>query len=292
MYAGKCRYPDEIKALQQEEAARQAQARALAEERRRIEEARRRQESETRKRQEEQRAREQEELRRREEEQRAREQEELRRREEEQRAREQEELRRREEEQRRASLMPEEGLINTPLPLSIALPEDYGIASVTLRYKSPASNRWLKLPALKLPASEGRVRFGAIVPCKDTKIPGPLRFHFIPKDDGEEPILLKDTGSVDEPFVVELKGKIDGAQPSFPGKRPPTPCRSAEECPPDDAVCNASKSVAGDSDKVAEYSDKKGWGANCDSTSECRSGLTCKKGVCEQGGDAPPPEEG
>src|SRR5204863_5917924 len=67
--------------------------------------------------------------------------------------------------------------------------------------------------------------------------------------------------------------QIEGDKPHLPGKSPPAQCRPKEDCPPGLPGCPEAKGPRGD----------KGWGATCEQTQECQSGLVCLNGTCEEG---------
>ncbi|MCA9624756.1 MAG: hypothetical protein KC731_37290, partial [Myxococcales bacterium] len=80
-------------------------------------------------------------------------------------------------------------------------------------------------------------------------------------------------GTRKRPLVVKIKNQIDGKQPSLPGEKPPEACQTAADCPPDFPGCTPTKTPGGG----------KGWGASCEENKECREGLICLNGFCEQG---------
>ena len=76
-------------------------------------------------------------------------------------------------------------------------------------------------------------------------------------------------GTKSKPFEFNIVGKTDAEPPAFPDRDAPARCAEEVECPPDFPGC---KSGGGGT---------KGWGASCESTSECQGGLACVDGSCE-----------
>ena len=113
--------------------------------------------------------------------------------------------------------------------------------------------------------------FGGVIPCSQLSTTGELKLYIIVKDKEGDPIAT--AGTRKEPLTVEIKNKLDGDQPSLPGQDPPEQCVAKGDCPPDFPGCTPSGGGRGD----------KGWGASCDETKECRAGLVCLNGSCEQG---------
>ncbi len=182
-----------------------------------------------------------------------------------------------------------EQTVNTPIPVYIEIPEDVGATKATLRYKPFGANKWKSLEMRKV--SKG---FGVEVPCEDVTTTGDIKYYVIAKDDAGEQVAT--AGSLKEPYKVPVKNEIEGEAPSLPGKKPPEQCRPKEDCPPGLPGCpgaGGSKTEGG-----SEKRGDKGWGATCDATPECKEGLVCVNGACEEGkggdagGDAKPAGDG
>lgn len=175
---------------------------------------------------------------------------------------------------------PTEQAVNTPVPIYIELKEDIGATKVTLRYKPFGSKKW---KALEMPqVGDG---FGVEIPCEDVTTTGDVKYYIVAKDDAGDPVGT--AGSLKSPHRVPIKNDIDEA-PSLPGKKPPQKCAAKEDCPPGLPGCPDAKGKGGPRGE-------KGWGASCEATSECSSGLICLNGTCEEdkssgdddGGDGP-----
>jgi len=81
-------------------------------------------------------------------------------------------------------------------------------------------------------------------------------------------------GSSKEPFRTTIKNEIDGEAPKLPGKKPPKQCKAKEDCPPGLPGCEDKRGGGKRGDK--------GWGSSCDQTAECKQGLMCLNGACEE----------
>lgn len=165
-----------------------------------------------------------------------------------------------------------EQTVNTPIPVYIEIPDDVGAAKATLRYKPFGANKWKSLEMHKV--SKG---FGVEIPCDDVTTTGDIKYYVIAKDDAGEQVAT--AGSLKQPHKVPVKNEIEGEAPSLPGKKPPEQCRPKEDCPPGLAGCPG---IGGKTDLGAKRGDK-GWGASCDATQECKDGLACVNGSCEEG---------
>lgn len=166
-----------------------------------------------------------------------------------------------------------EQTVNTPVPVYIEIPDDVGATKATLRYKPFGANKWKSLEMRKV--SKG---FGVEIPCEDVTTTGDIKYYIIAKDDAGEQVAT--AGSLKEPYKVPIKNEIEGEAPSLPGKKPPEQCRPKEDCPPGLPGCPG---AGGKSEGGGEKRGDKGWGATCDSTQECKEGLACVNGACEEG---------
>jgi hypothetical protein len=75
-------------------------------------------------------------------------------------------------------------------------------------------------------------------------------------------------GSISNPMVFTVVANSTEPPPSFPDQAAPSRCAEPTECPPDFPGCHA-----GRGDKV--------WGDTCESNDQCRQGLACVNGACE-----------
>lgn len=181
-----------------------------------------------------------------------------------------------------------EQTVNTPIPVYVEIPDDVGAAKATLRYKPFGGRKWKSLEMHKV--SKG---FGVEIPCDDVTTTGDIKYYIIAKDDAGEQ--LATAGSLKQPHKVPVKNEIEGEAPSLPGKKPSEQCRPKEDCPPGLPGCPG---IGGKVDVGAKRGDK-GWGASCDATQECKEGLACVNGSCEEGkgpdsggGDSAPSSSG
>jgi hypothetical protein len=165
-----------------------------------------------------------------------------------------------------------EQAVNTPVPVYVEIPEDIDATKVTLRYKPFGAKKW---KALEMePVGDG---FGVEIPCEDVTTTGDIKYYIVTKDDAGDPVGT--AGSLKAPYRVPIKNEIDEA-PSLPGKKPPKKCAAKEDCPPGLPGCPEARKGAGGGDKKRG---DKGWGASCEETNECSSGLVCLNGTCEEG---------
>ncbi|WP_437668664.1 hypothetical protein [Sorangium sp. So ce131] len=166
-----------------------------------------------------------------------------------------------------------EQAVNTPVPVYIEIPEEIDASKATLRYKPFGSQKWKSLEM-------GRVGdgFGVEIPCEDVTTTGDIRYYIILRDEAGDPVGT--AGSLKAPHRVPIKNEIE-TEPSLPGQEPPKRCAAKEDCPPGLPGCpEAGGGKRGD----------KGWGASCDETTECQSGLVCLNGTCEQGAEGGAPD--
>lgn len=162
-----------------------------------------------------------------------------------------------------------EQTINTPVPIYIEIPEEYGAEAATLKYKPFGATSWKTLNMKRM--GDG---FAAEVPCSATSTTGDLKYYIIAKDGSGDQV--GQSGTLKAPYKVSIKHEIDSESPAFPGQDPPNQCASKEDCPP---------GLPGCPDGKAEKRGDKGWGATCEDTLECKSGFICLNGSCEEGSD-------
>lgn len=163
---------------------------------------------------------------------------------------------------------PAEQIVNTPVPIYIEIPEEVGAVKATLRYKPFGGNKWKTLEMPKI--GNG---FGAEIPCEDVTTTGDIKYFIIAKDDAGDPVGT--AGSMKEPYKVPIKNEIEDEPKPLPGKKAPEECSVKENCPPGLPGCpggTAGGGARGD----------KGWGSTCEATPECKEGLVCLNGTCEE----------
>jgi hypothetical protein len=157
---------------------------------------------------------------------------------------------------------PKEALVNTPLQLYME-PSDE-VSKVLLKYLPFGATQWKSVDMSKM--GKG---YGAEIPCDDTGTTGDLKFYFaLIGTDGEA---AGSVGTKKDPFRVPVKNDLDGGVPHFPGKKGPAQCKEKADCPPGLEGCPSG----------VKHGDK-GWGSSCELSSECKEGLTCLNGSCEE----------
>jgi hypothetical protein len=177
---------------------------------------------------------------------------------------------------------PTESAVDTPLPIYVEPSEEVPLSKVTLRYKPFGASQYQSIEMKKM--GKG---YGVEIPCKELGTTGDLKYFFaFTGADGEAAGGL---GSLKEPFKVAIKSEIEGDAPRLPGKKPPAKC-NVTDCPPDMPGC-VDKKAGGGGEKRGE----KGWKSPCEATSECKEGLACLNGTCEEssggGGEEPGKED-
>jgi hypothetical protein len=157
---------------------------------------------------------------------------------------------------------PKEAQVNTPLQLYMEPPDE--VSKVVLKYMPFGATQWKSLDMAKM--GKG---YGAEIPCDDTGTTGDLKFYFA--EVGTDGDVAGSVGTKKDPFRVPVKNELDATQPHFPGKKPPAQCKEKADCPPGLEGCPSG----------AKHGDK-GWGSSCELSSECKEGLTCLNGSCEE----------
>ncbi len=157
---------------------------------------------------------------------------------------------------------PKEALVNTPLQLYIEPTDE--VSKILLKYQPFGATEWKSIQMSKV--GKG---YGGEIPCIDTGTTGDLKYYFALFGPDGEP--SGGVGSKKDAFKVPVRNEIDGAIPHFPGKKSPTQCKEAADCPPGLEGCPSGQKHG-----------PKGWGASCEQPSECQEGLTCLNGACEE----------
>lgn len=167
---------------------------------------------------------------------------------------------------------PAESQVNTPLALYVEPTDEVPLSKVTLRYKPFGATQYKSVELKKL--GKG---YGGEVPCEDVTTTGDIKYFFaFTGADGEAAGGL---GSNKEPFRTTIKNEIEGEAPKLPGKKPPTQCKEKGDCPPGLPGCDAApKSGGGACSKRLD----KGWGSSCEQACDCKEGLSCLNGTCEE----------
>ena len=163
---------------------------------------------------------------------------------------------------------PPESQVNTPLPIYVEPSDEVPLSKVTLRYKPFGAAQYKSVEMKKV--GKG---YAAEIPCEDVTTTGDLKYFFaFTGADGEAAGSL---GSNKEPFKTTIKNELEGDAPKLPGKKPPEQCKEKGDCPPGLPGCDSGKSSS------VKRGDK-GWGSSCDATPECKEGLACLNGTCDE----------
>jgi hypothetical protein len=160
-----------------------------------------------------------------------------------------------------------EQMVNTPVPIFVQVPEGMNVGKLIVMYK-PFGGEWKKLELQK----RGNDWTG-LIPCAELGTTGDLKYYVKALDASGDQIAA--VGSLNQPFVTKIKNQLDSDPPHLPKQPPPAQCAAKEDCPPGLPGCPAGPKKRGD----------KGWGATCESSNECQTGLICKSGQCEEGKD-------
>jgi hypothetical protein len=140
---------------------------------------------------------------------------------------------------------------------------DEEVTSVELRYKAFGAETWKSVKMEHKGQS-----FRAQIPCDATQTAGVLKLYVHGKNaTGADTV---NWGSKSEPIEISLVEQSTMEPPSFDDADAPPRCAAKEICPPDFPGCDSGKSGG-----------TKDWGAECDNSSECKSGLLCMDGTCE-----------
>lgn len=159
---------------------------------------------------------------------------------------------------------PAPGEVETRRPIPVECTTDDEVTSVELRYKAFGEEKW---KTARMERKGGSFR--ATVPCDATQTSGVLRLYAQGKDAKGETV--SNWGNKNEPTEIQLVEQTSADPPSFDGVEPPARCAAKEICPPDFPGCDSGGKSGGTLD----------WGASCDNSSECKSGLLCIDGTCE-----------
>jgi hypothetical protein len=153
--------------------------------------------------------------------------------------------------------------VRRPLPFSCSVTKE-GVDQVELRYKAPGRKKWTKVRFRR----SGQDYTGEI-PCTALTRHGTLRLSLVGLDADDKP--LARIGGV-QIAVVEASNQ---PPPALPGREPPMRCYDPQDCPNElkgSPACPGTKAVPG----------ARTWGAACEKTSQCQTGLACVSGTCDK----------
>jgi hypothetical protein len=156
--------------------------------------------------------------------------------------------------------------VQTRRSVPVACSGDGEAISMSLRFREFGADEWTTVIMKKV----GDYYQGEI-PCAATHTAGPLHYFVVATDSAGDPV---DTfGSKSEPIIIMLGANVTDEPPAFPGQVAPGRCAAKEICPPDFPGCGEDQGVA--------HRGNKEWGASCEQSAECASGLLCVEGSCE-----------
>ncbi len=150
---------------------------------------------------------------------------------------------------------PTEQVINTPIPIFVGLDEETAkkVTSMSLSYvpSDASTSRRQKM-------EKAGKAFRGTIPCSATTKKGEVQYWVTAKDKNDA--VVGQLGSEDEPLTIEIKAKLDGDPPSWPGFSPPEKCAGNEPTPED---LRAKSSLR-----------------QCVDTSDCPTNEKCTTGEC------------
>jgi hypothetical protein len=165
---------------------------------------------------------------------------------------------------------PPESQVNTPVPIYVEPSDEVPLAKVVLKYKPFGETQYKSVELKKV--GKG---WGGEIPCDGVTTTGDIRYFFAyTGTDGEAAGSL---GSSKEPFKTTIKNDLEGDPPRLPGRKPPDQCKRKEDCPPGLQGCPEAGAKP-----PTKHGDKP-WGSSCDASEECKEGLSCVNGTCEEG---------
>lgn len=114
---------------------------------------------------------------------------------------------------------PTEQVVNTPIPIFVGLDDDTAkkVTSMSLSYvpSGESTSRRQKM-------EKAGKAFRGTIPCSATTKKGQVQYWVTAKDKDDK--VVGTLGNEDEPLVIEIKSKLDGDPPSWPGFAPPEKC--------------------------------------------------------------------
>jgi hypothetical protein len=154
--------------------------------------------------------------------------------------------------------------VESQRPIPVACTTDEPAAKVTLRYLAFGGDKWQSVALTK----KGEYWQGE-VPCSDTGATGKIKFYVQAQDkDGTE---LDSSGNKATPNAIDIVATTTEEPPSYPGQTAPAKCMEASACP-DDMIGTPACPGTG------KGRGNKGWGAPCNVSNECDTGLLCTPG--------------
>lgn len=154
--------------------------------------------------------------------------------------------------------------VETRRPIPVQCKSDEQVTSVELRYKPFGDDTWKTVKMERKGKS-----FRGQIPCDATQTVGTLKLYVNGKDPQGEAVVS--WGSKTQPIEIQLAEQSSEEPPSFDDADAPARCAAKEICPPDFPGCDSGKGGGGTLD----------WGASCNNSTECKSGLLCMDGTCE-----------
>jgi len=156
--------------------------------------------------------------------------------------------------------------IATRMPIPLSCTSDADAESAVLKFKEYGSKDWKKVDLKK----SGDAFEGAI-PCDVTSRSGPLEWFVGAKNAAGE--YVDQYGSKKEPatFNISDTGQADLA---YSDGTAAVRCTDASDCPPDFPGCGGAAVTGGGECGNLE------WGAACKESTDCKCGLLCEEGTC------------
>jgi hypothetical protein len=153
--------------------------------------------------------------------------------------------------------------VETRRPIPVQCHVDQEVTLAQLRYKLGTSKTWTTAAMAK----KGNY-YEVEIPCKETDTVGTLDLYARAEDASGEDVGT--WGSKAAPVQIHLVATSKEEPPSLRNADPPARCAEKQECPPDFPGCT-DKKQGGDTD----------WGGGCDNSGQCKAGLLCIDGTCE-----------
>ncbi|HET9956996.1 MAG TPA: hypothetical protein VFQ61_21015, partial [Polyangiaceae bacterium] len=163
-----------------------------------------------------------------------------------------------------------EGLTCTPVvtevetrrPVPVQCRSEAEVTNMELRYKSFGSESW---KTLRMEPKDGSFR--AQIPCDATQNTGLLKIYVVGKNPKGK--ANASWGTKAQPIELSILEGSTAEPPSYDDADPPPRCEAKEICPPDFPGCGGNQGGTVD------------LGGQCQSSSQCQSGLVCMDGTCE-----------
>ncbi len=150
--------------------------------------------------------------------------------------------------------------------IPVACTTDEPAVKVVLRYMVFGGDQWQQVQMTQ----KAEYWQGAI-PCSDTGVTGAIKWYVEAKDkDGEQ---LDSHGNKKTPAEINVVTSTTEPPPAYPGQPAPQKCMAASECPEEMIGTPACPTGGG-----PKARGDKGWGAPCDTSQECDTGLLCQQG--------------